>query len=233
MALNEPLDPDELPCGRPLMEVWEDWDEGRAERDPHYARCPHCTAALAEMRALGAFVEQSRAAPPGPREMPDARAVTARVMDIVRLELRPGRTLPLGEPDEDAWIVEAAAAKTFRAAAESLPGVRAGSCRVTPGDPRAAGRGAAVLVRLEVAAGPDWTVPRLADAVRERVARAAREAIGLAVSAIDIVVVDILEPEDGVWPALAREPEESGGPARPGAPGERRGAAGTDEGGSR
>ncbi|ONK14796.1 Asp23/Gls24 family envelope stress response protein [Streptomyces sp. MP131-18] len=196
MALNEPLDSEELPCGRSLQDVWESWDEGTTGKDPHYASCPHCSAALAELRALGDFVEQSRAAAPEPPGAPDARAVTTRVMDIVRLELRPGRRLPLGEPDEDAWIVEAAAAKTFRAAAESLPGVRAGSCRI---EPLGAGSGTSrgpVRVRLAVTAELTWTVPRLADAVRERVARAAREAIGLDVQAIDIEVVDLVDTMD-------------------------------------
>ncbi|MDT0444241.1 Asp23/Gls24 family envelope stress response protein [Streptomyces johnsoniae] len=195
MALDEPLEAEELPCGRSLQDVWETWDEGRTGEDPHYASCPHCSAALDELRALGEFVEQSRSAPE-PAETLDARAVTARVMDIVRLELRPGRSLPLGEPDEDAWIVEAAAAKTFRAAAESLPGVRAGSCRI---EPLGAGSGTSrgpVRVRLAVTAELTWTVPRLADAVRERVARAALEAIGLDVRAIDIAVVDLVDTLD-------------------------------------
>ncbi|MEK8171703.1 hypothetical protein NKH77_26930 [Streptomyces sp. M19] len=34
----------------------------------------------------------------------------SRVMKVVRTELRPGRALPLGEPSDDDWITEAAAA---------------------------------------------------------------------------------------------------------------------------
>ncbi|MEW2545811.1 hypothetical protein AB0910_08540 [Streptomyces sp. NPDC047002] len=138
-----------LPCGRSLIHLWEAWDEGVLTADPHVAGCPHCTAALEHLRALQEFVEED----PGDKEGDnriggfaeagesaaedetfDSRveAVTGRVMDIVRLELRPGRTLPLGEPDEDAWIVEAALAKVLRRAADSLPGVRAGSCRIRP-----------------------------------------------------------------------------------------------------
>ncbi|WP_059007583.1 hypothetical protein [Streptomyces specialis] len=194
MALNEPADesPDEelLPCGRSLMEVWEVWDEGRAGADPHLGACPHCAAALDELRLLGDVVRQTRTAE---RDEPETYAVTARVMDIVRLELRPGRALPLGGPDEDTWVVEAAAAGVFRSAAESLPGVRAGSCRVVPPAPGAGGPRGPVRVRLEVVADLSWTVPELADAVRVRVAAAARDDIGLEVGAIDIVVVDMTD----------------------------------------
>ncbi|WP_326599339.1 hypothetical protein [Streptomyces sp. NBC_01803] len=199
MALNEPsdepVDGEPLPCGRSLMEVWELWDEGLAGADPHIRSCPHCSAALEELRLLGDVVQQTRTAEPAE---PETHAVTARVMDIVRLELRPGRTLPLGEPDEDTWVVEAAAARVCRAAAESVPGVRAGSCRVAP--PAEGARRGPVRVRLEVVVDLSWTVPGLADAVRGRVAAAAWEDIGLEVGAIDIVVVDMIDAADEPHP---------------------------------
>ncbi|MGK5529832.1 hypothetical protein [Streptomyces sp. URMC 129] len=185
---DEPVDGEPLPCGRSLREVWDLWDEGPADADPHLRSCPHCTAALDELRLLGDVVRQTRTAEPAE---PGTHAVTARVMDIVRLELRPGRTLPLGEPDEDTWVVEAAAARVCRAAAESLPGVRAGSCRVAP--PEDGARRGPVRVRLEIVADLSWTVPALADAVRDRVAAAAREDLGLDVDAIDVAVVDMTD----------------------------------------
>lgn len=196
-----------LPCGRELSVVWEAWDAlesapgagalqvtapdvaGWHVSDPHLVECPYCSAALADLASLSAAVERTRAVePPGPAEVSD---LTARVMDIVRLELRPGRPLPLGEPDDDLWIVEAAAARAFRAAAESLPGVRAGSCRVSPRE-----RGP-VHVRLEVAAGVQLNLPELAEEIRSRVAESARDAIGIEVESIDVLVVDLFDGEEG------------------------------------
>lgn len=187
-----------LPCGRALREVWDAWDADRATGDPHYAACPHCTAALHGLRTLDDFVRSARSEEEAQRRAEAeadggraAEAVTARVMDIVRRELRPGRSLPLGEPDEDAWIVEAAAARTFRSAVDAVPGVRAGSCRIVP-EPD----GRAVRVRVEVAVGLTRGVPQLADEVRDRITAAARDAVGLRVAAVDVAVVDLLPDDD-------------------------------------
>jgi hypothetical protein len=193
---------DLLPCGRSLYAVWEDNETGAdpaadtsAAPGHRPADCPHCTAALQELRALDDFVQRARAeeetAPP-----PDATAVAARVMDLVRLELRPGRTLPLGEPEESHWIVEAAAAKTLRSAAETVPGVRAGSCRVAPAAGTTAGPRDPVRVTIEVEAGARRALPALAEAVRTAVAGAADRAIGMRVAEVDVAVVDIFDEDE-------------------------------------
>lgn len=182
-----------LACGRLLSDVWDAWDAGRTADDPHLAACPHCSAALAELTGLGEAVRRTCAEEPGVPEATTA-AVTARVMDLVRLELRPGRPLPLGEPEEDHWIVEAAAARLLRAAVDALPGVRAGSCRIAPLDP--ADPTGPVHVRVEVAASLDRSLPDLADAVRARIAEVADQDIGIRLGAADVLVVDILDDDD-------------------------------------
>jgi uncharacterized alkaline shock family protein YloU len=127
-------------------------------------------------------------------------------MDVVRLELRPGRPLPLGGPEEDLWVMEAMAAKALRRAAETVPGVRAGSCRVDPaGQDRAretargaasgAGRGP-VRVRLEVVAPLAAELPALADEVRRRVRAAADIALGVPVAAVDVTITDLVDPAE-------------------------------------
>ncbi|MEU7201396.1 Asp23/Gls24 family envelope stress response protein [Streptomyces sp. NPDC045470] len=205
MALGEHDDPI-LPCGRALSSVWEEneaesaggpaGDGGPAGNDapdagPHAARCPYCQEALAGLGVLDSYVREARQAAGAAGRDEEERSTerfTARVMDLVRTELRPGRTLPLGDPEDDAWITEAAAAKSFRAAAETLPDVQAGSCRVTLLAPRGP-----MKVAIELAAGYAWPLPALADRVRERVCAAARDGIGLEVEEVDVTVVDLVE----------------------------------------
>ncbi|MEU1486564.1 hypothetical protein [Streptomyces sp. NPDC005752] len=117
-----------LPCGRSLLDAGH---LGTGDGRSAHAGLPHCREAVEELDALQSSVRRLSAQPPV-TEPYDTLALTQRVMDVVRLELLPGHPLPLGEPDEDLWIMEAVAARTVRAAAETVAGVRAGSCRITP-----------------------------------------------------------------------------------------------------
>ncbi|MFD5625412.1 MULTISPECIES: Asp23/Gls24 family envelope stress response protein [unclassified Streptomyces] len=183
-------DDEQLPCGRLLSQVWEAWEQ-RAD-DPHLAACPHCRAAVRDLDGLESAVRNLRDDPADSSEY-DAASVTRRVMDVVRLELRPGRPLPLGEPAEDLWIMEAVAARTLRAAAETVPGVRAGSCRLVPpatdDSPTESGP---VEVRLDIHAPADVSLPDLAEQVRGRVRAAADSELGLVVTAVDIRITDLV-----------------------------------------
>ncbi|MBZ4020314.1 Asp23/Gls24 family envelope stress response protein [Streptomyces purpurogeneiscleroticus] len=191
MALGDAYEGEDpaLPCGRTLSEVWETAEE--TPDDPHTVGCPHCQEALAQLGILDDYVREAR-----DRDVDEAAEaaatdrITARVMDLVRTDLRPGRTLPLGEPADDAWITEAAAAKAFRAAAEALPTVFAGSCKVIQQAPDGP-----ATVSMEVAAGLEWPLPELAERIRDRVLAAADEAVGMTVSEVDVTVVDIVEAE--------------------------------------
>ncbi|MGW7272510.1 Asp23/Gls24 family envelope stress response protein [Streptomyces sp. NPDC054864] len=187
-----------LPCGRELSHVWEQREAGVP--DPHADGCPHCTQALNALLRLEGIVTQARDT--APREQ-DTSALAGRVMDVVRLELRPGRTLPLGDEDEDAWIVEAAAARTVRAAAESLPGVRAGSCRIGPLDepasPVPAGRLARgpVRIRIEVQVPLTWHLQEVADLVRDRVRDAVDDELGMRIAVVDVTIADVIDDAGG------------------------------------
>ncbi|MFH9295195.1 hypothetical protein [Streptomyces sp. NPDC017520] len=182
---------EQLGCGRLLTDVWEAWDIGRSAEDPHFAACTFCSAALADLRGLGDAVRRTCEQEPG---TPDTTAIAARVMELVRLELRPGRPLPLGEPGEDHWMVESAVARILRAAVDSLPGVRAGSCRIAPLDP--SDPTGELHIRVEVAASLGLPMRDLADAVRARVAEVADRDIGIRVATTDVLVVDILDTVD-------------------------------------
>ncbi|MFD8395510.1 Asp23/Gls24 family envelope stress response protein [Streptomyces sp. NPDC059680] len=186
-------DDERLPCGRKLADVWLQWEEG--PEDTHARTCPHCSATLHELDQLKDVVREAQTEEPLEA---DADVLVERVMDVVRLELRPGRTLPLGTPEEDHWIVEAAAAKVFRAAADSLPGIRAGSCRVVPSGPGAAAsqrtRGP-VAVCIEVMIAMTADLQQAAEQVRERVLTAADIALGMEVGSVDVTVTDVYDPE--------------------------------------
>ncbi|RII11774.1 hypothetical protein DSC45_28080 [Streptomyces sp. YIM 130001] len=198
-AHTDPPDPyggsddERLPCGRLLSEVSEAWED-RTE-DTHLDTCPYCRQAVEDLERLGSAVRSLREE--GADEAPyDSSTIVRRVMDVVRLELRPGRPLPLGEPDEDLWIMESVAARSLRAAAETVPGVRAGSCRLRP-VPGDGADGGTVELRLEIHAPSQARLPALADEVRTRVREAMDGALGMEVSAVDIRITDLVdEPAD-------------------------------------
>ncbi|MFG2623088.1 Asp23/Gls24 family envelope stress response protein [Streptomyces sp. NPDC048507] len=191
--LPTPPDPDDdptLPCGRHLSDAWTAWEDGYT--DDHPSTCPHCAAAVEELRQLSAAVHRmGQAQEQDPAEY-DTTSLTDRVMNIVRAELRPGRPLPLGEPDEAIWINESTAARVLRAAAERVPGVRAGSCRITP-DPASR----TLSVSLHIVAPADApNLLALADDVRRAAQEAADARLGLNVTGIDVRITGLTDPHD-------------------------------------
>ncbi|MFG3188043.1 Asp23/Gls24 family envelope stress response protein [Streptomyces omiyaensis] len=181
-----------LACGRDLAEVWERAALAPAD-DPHTLACAYCRQAVTDLEHLRAAALPVAPAPPADL---DTSALVRRVMEVVRLELRPGRDLPLGEDDEDSWIYESVAARTLRAAAEEVPGVRAGSCRVTPPGSRTSPARGPVGVRIDITVEYGRDLRSTSRAVRDGLARAARERLGLAVDALDVTVTDLHDPPD-------------------------------------
>ncbi|MEW2568830.1 Asp23/Gls24 family envelope stress response protein [Streptomyces sp. NPDC047070] len=194
------VDDEQLPCGRLLSRVWDDWEQ--QTDDPHRQTCPHCRQAVLDLDDLEFAVRGLR------DETADGYAsevtsLTRRVMEVVRLELRPGRPVPLGEPDEDLWIMEAVAARALRAAAETVPGVRAGSCRLLPLSTSGTADGP-VEVRLGIHAPAGVSLPELAEEVRRRVREAADRELGVAVATIDVHVTDLIDTADDSQEGRAR-----------------------------
>lgn len=181
-------DDEVLPCGRLLSQVWEAWEE-RTD-DPHLDTCPHCREAVRDLDLLESAVRDLRAAPEESTDY-DASSLTRRVMDVVRLELRPGRPLPLGEPGEDLWVMESVAARALRATAETVPGVRAGSCRLRPVPEH--GAADRVEVRLEIHAPAEAFLPDLAEDIRTRVRDTADRDLGMTVESVDIRITDLID----------------------------------------
>jgi len=73
-------------------------------------------------------------------------------------------------------------ARTLRAVAETVPGVRAECCRILQAD------GGGVEVRVDVRAAEGAVLPRLAARVRDRVWEAAERETGLELRAVDVRV---------------------------------------------
>ncbi|MET3985726.1 Asp23/Gls24 family envelope stress response protein [Streptomyces sp. PvR034] len=212
MSANPDPGPEELggvellPCGRDLADLWEEPRPG-ADR-AHPPACPHCAAALDDLARLRDAVradgsdgsdgsegsDGSGGGLGGAADL-DGAGLVERIMGVVRLELRPGRTLPLGGPEEDGWIFEAVAAKVLRAAADGVPGARSGSCRIRPEEARGP-----VDVEIEVTVGMTRGAREVAELVRARVRGAAEAALGLEVAAVHVRVADLHEEplrEDG------------------------------------
>ncbi|MGP3998864.1 hypothetical protein [Streptomyces sp. 8N706] len=189
-----------LPCGRPLSLVWEQARDQGPLTDPHTAGCPYCRQAVEGLAALDEATRALRA-----QERPSGESLADRVMRAVRAEVRLGRMLPLDDAAEDLRITETAAAKVLRRAADTVPGARAASCRLTP-----TGDGTAVHIVLTVAAALDRPLPDRADHVRRAVLHAAHHVLGLAVTRADLEIVDVLEPRRPAHPAEAdgREGED-------------------------
>lgn len=202
MALNDADDNDAerelLPCGADLAQVW---DTGRPAAG--HDDCHDCRGALT---ALGALHETVRTALDDDQDGTDRVAFLDRVMTAVRTEIRPGPLIPLGEETDDDWITEAAAARVLRAAVDDLPGVCAGSCRISglherqpprlaqlPG--RTLPRGP-LRVAVEVFTDLSRPIPRTATLVRTAVSAAAAHRIGIDVQQVDVMVRDVMAEDE-------------------------------------
>ncbi|MFF9582795.1 hypothetical protein [Streptomyces achromogenes] len=180
-----PYEGDEvLPCGRLLSRAWEQARDAVPAADSHALSCPHCHEAVEGLAAVSAATRALHA-----EDTPGLLALAARVMDIVRAEVRRGRLLPLAGPGREPRIAERVAAKVLRRAADTVPGATAVTCRLVP-----VGEGTGVRVTMTLAAALDHPLPERARQVRRSVLHSAGQDLGMAVTAVDIAVVDVLEP---------------------------------------
>ncbi|MGR6968743.1 hypothetical protein ACU639_03895 [Streptomyces cynarae] len=182
-----PAGDERLPCGRALSYAWEQARDTASGPDRHSAACPHCREAADGLAALDEAAQVLRA------QEPTRFGVLAnRVMDIVRSEVRLGDLLPLDDPALDLCICEYAAAKVLRRAADTVPGTKAASCRLSPEQ-----EGTGVRVAMTLAVALDQPLPTRAQEVRRSVIDAADRVLGLAVTDVDLTAVDVLLPEPG------------------------------------
>lgn len=143
-----------------------------------------------------------------------------RLTLTVREQVALGRLLPLGGPDDTAWITERAAVRALRRAVAALPGVRLGEVAVVLGEGVGEGAGGTVpdaapigalphvplRVEADVAASPHEPLPLTAERLRQALGDAAATAIGLTVEAVDVRVTGLL---DGFGPGPGAGPDEA------------------------
>ncbi|MFB6477388.1 hypothetical protein ACFCXF_02865 [Streptomyces virginiae] len=172
-----------LPCGRPLGRAWQQARGAAGTWDPHSSRCAHCREAIEGLTALDRATRALRA-----EEQPDGHSLATRVINAVRSEVRLGTMLLLDDPDHDLRMAESAAAKVLRRAADTVPGIRAASCRVAAAKDELAVH----VVVITVAATLDQPLRGRAEAVRQAVFHAAEHVLGLAVTTVDVEVSAVL-----------------------------------------
>ncbi|MFF9426502.1 hypothetical protein [Streptomyces sp. NPDC014746] len=166
--------------------------------------------------------------------MTTAEGWTAAVRD----RLAPGRLLPLGTAGDGAWITERAARGVLAPAAAAVRGAVPGTLRIGPDpteagdDPAEAGDGQAgagdgpagagpfpvpagglgpgpLRITVDVGAVAGRPLPELSEELRAALLGAARDGVGLRVTAVDLRVTELLD---------AQPPEAEQAPPPPGRP---------------
>ncbi|MFE7763474.1 nucleopolyhedrovirus P10 family protein [Streptomyces sp. NPDC057438] len=135
----------------------------------------------------------------------------------VRRQLGPGRVLPLGGPQDGAWITERAASSVLRGAAATLRGLSLGTLRIAltdpdghepavPAPPSALPSGPLRVTADFAALASPAAEPFPARAARLRgvLASAAEAGLGLRVAEVDLRLTHLLDDEGAVPPAPAR-----------------------------
>ncbi|MGO4805906.1 Asp23/Gls24 family envelope stress response protein [Arthrobacter sp. 2MCAF15] len=188
---------DMLGCGRSLADLSEYLDTGRIGDPGHLADCPECQSGLASLRSLAALGN----------ELLDADTDAAgsgsddwmkTILGNLRLELRPGRNIPLraDTPGDILTETEGSIAALIRSVADSLPGTAAGKCRLH-GDVNEPGAPITVGVDLAVVYG--HPMEERAATLRRKLATVLARQTELNITAIDVTITDVLE---------ARNPQE-------------------------
>ncbi|TPQ19578.1 nucleopolyhedrovirus P10 family protein [Streptomyces sporangiiformans] len=140
----------------------------------------------------------------------------------VRHQLGLGRLLPLGGPQDGAWLTESAADSFLRRAARDVPGVRLGALRLGLADPEQTQVAAVppppsalppgplrISGEFEATLASADPLPSLAAVLRAALAAAATERLGLTVTEVDLRVTGLLEEDEtDVRPNGLQHPEE-------------------------
>ncbi|MFI9743695.1 hypothetical protein [Streptomyces sp. NPDC052494] len=126
----------------------------------------------------------------------------------VRARLAPGRLLPLGAPEDGAWITERAARTVLDGAAAAVRGAVPGELRIGPDPEAVPGTGTEAVPGTGTDAGPaegalrisvgfgavaGRPLPEIAAELRAALLAAAEDGLGLVVAAVDLRVTELLD----------------------------------------
>ncbi|MFE5141278.1 Asp23/Gls24 family envelope stress response protein [Streptomyces fagopyri] len=153
-------------------------DAGRAD-GPHVGACPDGCGSVADL-AMDTAARLLRN-----RNPPSTRRLIDRVEAVVRDEIWLGPWLPLSDSTRTLRITEHAASAALRHAADAVPGVTTASCRLSRAD-----QATSVHVSMTLTVGLDRPLPETAAQVRSSVAHFSGHTLGMAVTAVDITVID-------------------------------------------
>ncbi|MFJ1600996.1 hypothetical protein [Streptomyces sp. NPDC088261] len=139
----------------------------------------------------------------------------------VRHRLSLGRLLPSGGPSEGIWVTEQAATAELRRAAVAVPGASLGRLWLSPADrdgpglpvvPPPPGAAAAVPLRIdgEFTATTGEPLMVVAQRLREVLAGAAEERLGLDVVEVDLRITGLVEPAAGPGAESVRKSAPTG-----------------------
>ncbi|MFF7157258.1 nucleopolyhedrovirus P10 family protein [Streptomyces sp. NPDC008139] len=135
-----------------------------------------------------------------------------RLARTVREQVALGRLLPLGTPDDNAWMTERAAVRALRWTTAGLSGVRLGGVSLALAEsggeaPESGPVGALphLPVRIEASfeATADEPLPQAADRLRDVLWTTARDGLGIAVTEVDLQVTGLLDGDDAPVSELA------------------------------
>lgn len=194
---------DALECGHSLAELSAYLDTGEIADPAHLDSCPECQAGLASLRRLSELGNELLTA-----DVADAGSGSddwmQTILDNLRLELRPGRSIPLraADPQDTLWETEGSVSALIRSVADSFPGTAAGKCRLL-GDITVPGAG--ITVEVEIAVVYGLAMEERAAALRNELAKVLEVQTELNIQAINITVTDVLE-----LPAPAMTPNKPG-----------------------
>lgn len=197
-----------LGCGRDVDDVWEHIDEPPTE---HEQTCPYCSEARANLSELSAATHDLTATDRDDPALAVPTAMLSTILEIVRTEVRRGRTIPLQRPpapradhrgseQEQEWepdltVSEQVIATVVRETCDQNPlvEVRKVNVRTAPAPtPTSSSSGRAdVVLDLGVTVSRTSSIPDLIAALRHDLTDAIGTQIGLGVAGIDVFVQDI------------------------------------------
>lgn len=184
-----------LGCGRSVEDVWA---TAESPPDAHEQTCPFCQEARHSLHELAeatdALVLQEAEAP---EYAPDSR-VKDLVMQLVHVEVRRGRPIPLLNPLDGTppslTISKQAVLDVIWRAADGVSGVRARHCQISlEAASQEPGRPAAVQLGVNIAVAAGISILEVTEKLRTRLQEQIASETGLSTRRITVTVEDLYD----------------------------------------